>query len=81
MYVVDAERPEVPPVAVMVLVPPFVSATVTPAGLVVPEPVVVVVMDIVVPPVFQAGAETVTDSLAPKPATVMVGEIASSGKP
>lgn len=82
MNVAVAVRPEVAPVAVIVFAPPVVSAiTVAPPVAQVPYvptllPVLhakeaVVNMDVV----------TVTDSPEPKPVTVIVGVMDSSGKP
>jgi hypothetical protein len=78
VYVVVADRPDVAPVAVIVLAPPVVSATVV-ADPVVHEPNAVVVhadeaeVHIVV--------VTDTDSAAPKPESAIDGVIDCSGKP
>jgi len=83
VYVVDAVRPEVAPVAVTVFAPPVWSATTVAAPAVhVPYPVprlfpVVHEKEAVV----NMGVDAVTDSPEPKPVTVIDGVTDSSGKP
>jgi hypothetical protein len=93
VYVVDAVRAEVPPVAVIVLDPPVVSETTSPpearvhVPALVPEVTVAVIVDPVVQtkvpnePAVNAVVDPVTDSAEPKPVTVIVDAIDCSGNP
>lgn len=78
MYVAVAVRPEVAPVAVIVLAPPVVSATEV-ADPAVHEPNAVVVHEVEVE--THMDVVTVTDSVLPNPLSAIDGVIACSGKP
>lgn len=84
MYVVDAVRPEVPPVAVIDFAPPVWSATTRLASVKVHEPTVLVVHVVVAKEAsVKAVVATVTSSEAPKPVmvNVLVPKSVCSGNP
>jgi len=93
VYVVDADRLDVAPVAVIVFAPPVVSATTKvaevvwhdPAPVIADPPGVVPVVQLVAPakePVVKAVVEKVIDSQEPKPVALMTEPARDcSGKP